>query len=89
VTSDTVRSFILSHLADVFAARRVAPEEVSDEFDLLTEGIIDSLGMLELLGAIESHFGAEVDLEDLDPEEMTKIGPFSQYIVAHARAADQ
>ncbi len=85
-TTEQVRGFVLSHLGDAFAEHGIDPATVGDDFDLLTSGVIDSFGILELIAAVNAHFGIEVDFEELDPEGLTVVGRFSAY-VAQAAAA--
>ncbi len=80
VLAKEVRSFVLNMLEGPLAAKGLNPENVPDEFDLLTEGVIDSLGLVELIAAVEEHFHIRIDFEDLYPENLTVIGPFSRYI---------
>ena len=37
--------------------------------------MIDSLGFIELIAAIEDELGIELDFDGLDPEEITVLGP--------------
>ncbi|MFQ5792389.1 MAG: GNAT family N-acetyltransferase [Acidobacteriota bacterium] len=80
VLAKEVRSLVLAHLETPLAANGLHPRDVPDDFDLLTGGVIDSLGFVELLAAVEQHFGIQIDFEDLDPENLTVIGPFCRYI---------
>ena len=77
-----VRRFILDLFADPLAALGHTPETVPDDFDLLSEGVIDSFGMLELLTNLQERYALEGDFEDLDVEQATMIGPLSQYLQA-------
>jgi acyl carrier protein len=63
-------------------------EEVNDDLDMLTEGLIDSMGIIELITAIERDFGVTVDFAELDPESLTIIGPFCRYIAEKSRDAE-
>ena len=80
VEATVVRSFLLSILAGQLAFLGLDPTEVPDDLDLLTQGVVDSMGMVELIAAVEKHFAIQVDLADLDPEEFTVIGPLCRYI---------
>ncbi|MDH3601116.1 MAG: acyl carrier protein [Candidatus Tectomicrobia bacterium] len=80
VAVEAVRSFMLDRLEGPLAAKRLTPRDVPDNFDLLTEGIIDSLGIVELISAVEDQFDIEIDFEDLNAEELTIVGPFCRYI---------
>ena len=79
-SADRVRRFILDRYSEAFEARNLLPDDVPDSFDLLSERVIDSLGLLELVGAIEDEFEIDLDLQELDPEQMTVIGPLARYI---------
>ena len=79
-TAEQVRSFFLEHLADDLAAVGLSPDVVTDDFDFLAHGLIDSLGLVELIAALEDRFQVEVDLEDLPVEDITVVGPFCRYV---------
>jgi len=44
------------------------------------EGVIDSTGVLELVGFLEKHFGIRVDDQDLVPENLDSIGGIVRYV---------
>ena len=83
-TAEGVRQFILNRYAEALITRDLELEAVPDNFDLLTEGVIDSLGLLQLINALEDHFEVEVDFDRLDPEEITVIGPFCSHVAQYA-----
>lgn len=80
VLAEEVRSLVLTRLQGSLSARGLRPEDVPDDFDLLTEGVIDSLGIVELIAAVEQQFDIQIDFQDLDAEDLTIIGPFCRYI---------
>jgi len=80
ILAENVRSFVLSRLTDPIAAKGLAPQDVPDDFDLLTEGVIDSLGIVELISAVLDEFRIEVDFDGLDAEELTIVGSLCGYI---------
>jgi acyl carrier protein len=85
VTVEQVRHAIANHLTEEAAGTRTfQATELADERDLLEDGLIDSLGLLRLLGALQEQFGDEIDFEDLDPERMTVVGPICEYVVNQA-----
>jgi acyl carrier protein len=59
--------------------------QVTDDFDLMRKGIIDSIGLINLFGAIGDHFDIEVDFDDMDTEYLTVVGPVCHYIAEHAK----
>ena len=85
VTSSEVRSFILSQLSVAFKENSLAADQVADDFDLMKMGIIDSIGFINLISAIEEHFGVQTDFENMDTDNLTVIGPISRYIEAQSQ----
>lgn len=76
-----VRSFLVSYLSQKLKSQgRQLENDITDDCDLLLSGIIDSLGILELTMELEKHFGLAIDFEEIDPEEMTIVGPFCQFV---------
>jgi acyl carrier protein len=84
VAEEEVRSFVLDRLGDELSAVGMSPQDVPDDFDLLTHGVIDSFGILEMIVAIQERFGLNGDFEDMPAEELTIIGPFSRYVAGMA-----
>lgn len=80
VPAEEIRAFVLDRLVDPLRAKGLRPQDVPDDFDLFTEGVIDSLGVIEIITAVEEHFRLEIDLEDLDAEDLTIVGPFCGFI---------
>jgi acyl carrier protein len=48
---------------------------------LLDQGIIDSTGVLEVIGFIEETFGITVDDSELLPENLDSIEGIAQYVI--------
>lgn len=82
VRANEVRAFLLDYFSDPLHLRSVDLDRVPDDFDLLSEGVMDSLGILEMVSAVEGRFAIQLDLEELEPEDLTRIGPFSRYVEA-------
>lgn len=80
IAASEIRTFILGCLQGPLEAKGLSPSSVPDDFDLSTEGIIDSMGMVELVVALEHQFDARLDFDELDPESLTVIGPLCRYI---------
>ncbi len=80
-----VRAFLLAQYAEPLAKHGVSTEQVSDGFDLLREGIIDSLGILDMVAALEERFGMTIDFENMEAEQLTRVGALSRYVEAAIR----
>ena len=87
VSAEQVRDFIAQNLADGLRAAGADPAALPDDYDLHSSGVIDSFGILELIGELEARFDLEIDYEELDPEELTVVGPFSRYVEAQSRSS--
>jgi acyl carrier protein len=55
-------------------------ESLSDEASLLDAGVIDSTGVLELIGFLETRFGIEVADEEMLPQNLDCIRAISAYV---------
>lgn len=84
ITPETVRTFLLQKYADKIQGIGLNPATVPDTFDFLLEGAVDSLGILDMVGALEQEFAIELDMAALDAEQMTILGPLSRYVAEHA-----
>jgi acyl carrier protein len=72
---------VQAELAAMFA-KELHIEVPSPETDLLTEGRLDSVGMVELLLQLEKRFGMRVDMEDLEPDHFRSIAAIAAFIAA-------
>lgn len=63
-----IRAYIQQHLV---AAK--GGDEVKDGDPLLDSGVIDSMGILELVSFLESTFGIEVEDEEIVPANFGSI----------------
>jgi aryl carrier-like protein len=81
VTPTEIRLFLKDYLNHKMEARGHAScEDLSEDCDLLLSGMIDSIGLLELMEALREFSGSDIDFEILDPEEMTIVGPLCRFV---------
>lgn len=86
ITPEQVRNFLLTRYADRITGGVKTQAEIPDSFDFLLEGIIDSFGVLEMVGAVEEEFGIELDMSGLVAEELTVLGPLARYVAVKVSA---
>ena len=79
-----IRADIRDFILDNFMMGR-DPQELTDSGSLLELGIIDSTGVLELVGFMEEKFDLRVEDEDLVPENLDSVNNLVEYI-EHKRA---
>ena len=74
-TSDQIKNFILTELI---------PDgnvvDLTDATPLIDSGIIDSLGIMTLLGYLESTFSLQISGDDLIPENFGSIETISTLV---------
>ena len=58
----------------------VSPEELDENFDLLTGGVVDSLGLLKVVAWLESEYDIAVDESELGPESFRTVNAIREYI---------
>ena len=79
--SEEIRIFLQQYIVEKsLAGGKENPGELTDDCDLLLSGMIDSLGLLDLMTAIQQHCQQEIDFEALDPEQLTVVGPLCRYV---------
>jgi acyl carrier protein len=78
MTVQTVTDRIREYLAEHFPAarsRRLDPDE-----SLLTNGILDSLGVLDVVAFLEAEFKITVSDEDLLPENFESLARLTAFV---------
>jgi acyl carrier protein len=56
------------------------PDALKDDQSLLDAGVIDSTGVLDLIGFLEQEFGIKVADEELVPENLDSIARLSAFV---------
>ena len=68
-----IREFLLSNF--------YVDTQLNSDTSLLETGVIDSTGVLEVIGFIEETFGIAVDDEEMLPENLDSIEGISKYVI--------
>ena len=58
----------------------VPVEELDDDFDLLTGGVVDSLGLLKVVAWLEDEFDIGVDDSELGPDSFRTVAAIKAYV---------
>ena len=74
ITNSAIRSFILQKFP---AARRRA---INDNTPLLESGIIDSLGVLEVIAYLERSFSIAVSDDELVPDNFANVDRITLFV---------
>ena len=71
--SESARAFVLNQLSEVAREKGIALGKIEDDQNLLDLGILDSLGFVQMLMAMETELQLELDVSELEPEEFTTL----------------
>lgn len=56
--------------------------ELADDAPLLGSGIVDSMGVMEIVAFLEERFGLEVDDADITEENLGTVAAIAGYVAA-------
>src|SRR5260370_21212311 len=84
VSETQVRLFLLERYSAALSSAGVLVNSISDDYDFLQQRVIDSIGLLDMIRALETAFRAKLDFENLDADCLTKVRPFRRYVAAPA-----
>lgn len=83
MTQDRIAKFILDRFP-LARERRIGNNE-----PLLETGVIDSLGVLDVVAYLESEFGISIDDEELIPENFQSIERLTVFVAAKRKAVPE
>jgi acyl carrier protein len=75
----SIHAFILKKFP---AARK---RVLTDDLPLLEAGIVDSLGVLELVGFLEQTFNIKIDDDELTPDNFGSVGSMVSFVQQRSR----
>ena len=73
--SADIEQFILTELTQGRGITSIAADE-----NLLSKGIVDSHGVMELVGFLEDRYGIAVGDEDLSPENFESVQSIAAFV---------
>lgn len=76
---DSVREEIRHYVLSEFLPGE-KPSNLHDDTPLRTSGIIDSLGMLRMVGFIEQRFGIEIEAHEASVENFDRVEDIAAFI---------
>lgn len=73
---EAVRQFILTEVLDGGSA-----EDLKDDTELVTSGVLDSLSSLKVVSFLEERFGIRVDSHEVDAEFLNTISDIEKLVI--------
>jgi acyl carrier protein len=75
--SEEIEQFVLAELTQGRGITSIARDE-----NLLGKGIVDSHGVMELVGFLEERYGISVRDEDMTPENFESVASIEAFVAA-------
>ena len=72
---EKLKNFILTEFAEQIEQKSI---DVND--DLLSMGIVDSMGVLQIVNFIEEHFGIKVEDEEITIDNFRTISAVARFV---------
>jgi acyl carrier protein len=65
----------------------VGAEELDNDYDLRTNGVIDSLGLLRVVSWLESTYGIPMEDVEIVEQDFTTVRSIAQFVGRHSAQA--
>ncbi|MET7419558.1 hypothetical protein [Dactylosporangium sp. NPDC005555] len=63
-------------------------DELPADYDLLDNGVIDSLSLLELVGWVSERYAVALDQIDLNPDDFRSVTAVDSFITRNTQGSD-
>ena len=79
--TNSVAEFLFTYLEQNLKTRGIPDRQsIPDTLDFFDSGVLDSLGFVQMVTALQQKFDAEIDISDASMEEVSTFTPFCQYV---------
>jgi len=75
-----IREFVLDRLAPT-----TGRTDIGEDDDLIDSGVIDSLGIFQLVAFLEERFGVVIGDEEITPENFASIVAIERLVASRSR----
>jgi len=79
LNSKEIEAKLKTFVLDEFLAGE-DPEELRESTELMTTGILDSIGTLKLVTFLENEFGVQLEPHETDAEYLNTIGDIARLV---------
>ena len=81
-TTTAAKSLVIDILTTRAAQLGFEGLDIDGSFDFFESGLLDSLGLIDLIDQVESRYDLQVDLTAMDPEDFTTVDGLVRSLVA-------
>ena len=75
-----IRGFVLDRLAPTSGR-----SDIADDDDLIDSGVIDSLGIFQLVAFLEETFGVTIGDQEITPENFGSVSAIERMVASRSR----
>ena len=80
MNNSAIREAIFDFIKETFIYDEETAAVVSDQSNLIDDGIVDSFGIHEILAFLEGHFKIEIEDAEVVPENFSSIEALSNFV---------
>jgi acyl carrier protein len=83
MSNQTANQDIEASIRDFIATRLLYSKEgftYPDDASLLREGVVDSLGVVELVEFLQGHFGLKVEQQEVRPDNFDSVAKMAAFV---------
>ncbi len=88
LTEAALLTMVVGWLRRQAIARQTASGDVTLETDLVGTGLVDSLGMVDLILYLEHESGLRIDLAEADPAQFTTVRGLCKLVAGASAPAE-
>lgn len=81
--SDAIKEYIVREFVPDLAA-----SDLADDYDLIANGVVDSLGLLRLVSWLETTYSIPVDDIEINEQDFVTVNAISEFIDRESRPSD-
>ena len=86
LTPNAIKSSLRGFISSLSLLKKA--DTLGDADSFLEKGILDSTGVLELVGHLETEYGVRVESDEITPENLDSLDKLVIYILRKMNAAD-
>jgi acyl carrier protein len=82
---DSIRAAVRGFILDRFYVPN--PDKLADDVSLLETGVVDSTGVLEVIGFLEEEYQIRVENSEILPENLDSVERLARFVLRKANHA--
>jgi acyl carrier protein len=85
MTRDQIKDAVRAYIAQQFLAGE-SPDNITDDTELVTTGVLDSLASLNLVSWLEEKFAVNIEAHEVDVDHLNTLDLITDMVLAKQSA---